>query len=142
MQQDVTCDGGNETLAGMIQQNPSAEGIYDLYVEWTRSADKNPIVTGFGVQSIASIVFAAKDDKLATLYDDVTNSFDYLAANRQIHRTHVELDITTDWAEFSILSPGAYVEADPLSQYEGYLYREKVGWNSGMTGVKFDVLIR
>ena len=142
MDQDISCDGGNQTLAGLIKSSPSAPNIYELYSEWTKSADEKPIVTGFKIQSISSLVFNAKSKKLSDMFIHTDAAFNYLAVNPQVHKTHVTLDITTDWCEFTMLSPNAYVEADPQSPTIPYITRAKVGWNSAMRGVMLDVIIR
>ena len=138
---DCVCDGGNQTLAGLITIDPAAENIYELFKQWTESAQEKPIVTGFQTQSIADIVEVATNDTLAGYYHDVLNSYNYLSSHPQTHTTHVRMEITSDWAEFAILTPNAYCEIDPNSERQAFVSRSKVGWNSGATGVVPNVII-
>ena len=80
----------------------------------------------------------AKDDKLASYASTVESAFYSLSEHPQTHYTTVTMTVTSDWAEFGLLSPSSYIDQDPAAQQVPgtVLSSTKVNWQttSGQVG--------
>ena len=145
VQQTCSCNGGNTTLATAINTDPAAEGIYQTFLSWSQSSQLLPDVTGFHLETLWSIMAFAKDEVVANYATDVENAYDYLVSNPQIRKTPCRMAISADWAEIGLLSPSAYIEADPRNPPPPgtILTATKVFWNStgGSTDVGRSVIV-
>ena len=87
----------------------------------------------FQTRPIWDLLSEAKDEYLAARAPEVEDAFTWLVQNPEIHRTPVRLVITSDWAEFALYSPSAYIEKDPKWVNPGTVLIEptKVNWLGG-----------
>lgn len=113
VQQTCSCNGGNTTLATAINTDPAAKGIYQTFLNWSQSIQLLPDVTGFHSETLWSIMAFAKDEVVASYSTHVENAYDYLVSNPQIHKTACRMIVSSDWGEIALLSPSAYIEANP-----------------------------
>ena len=125
------CAGGTPNLA-------------DVYSKWTKTAEEFPDATNFEVVAIWELMRNAQSDKLASFATPLESAFHQLSNHPQVHYTSVVMIVSSDWAEFGLLSPSAYVDVDPAGeQVPGtVLSSTKVGWQSPSGAPGRDITIR
>ena len=114
-QKRCSCDGGNSFLADSLCAKGGQSDLYDVYQEWTKSAEQFADATNFDVVPIWQLMRGAKDDKLASYANTIEDAFYSLSEHPQTHYTTVTMIVTADWAEVGLLSPAAYIDRDPAA---------------------------
>ncbi len=127
-----SCLGGNQTLRASIGSNPSADGVYQTYLEWVESANTDPKVVGFKTQPLWEVLFESKDTELNRREADVRKAYSWIVENPKVHLTSVRLSITSDWGEIALQTPSAFIvrnESAPI--VEGSFFSPtKVTWGN------------
>ncbi|KAL8858870.1 MAG: hypothetical protein Q9178_004548 [Gyalolechia marmorata] len=125
-----SCHGGNQTLRASINSNPSADGVFQTYLEWVESANTDPKVVGFKTQPLWEVLFESKDIELNRREGDVRRAYSWIVEHPKVHLTSVRLSITSDWGEFSLQTPGAFIKRNESAPIvEGSFFSStKVTW--------------
>ena len=144
MQKTISCNGGNVTLANSIKTRPDAEGVFDTFNEWSHSAEKHPDVTSFKTEPLWTLMAFAKDNTVASYAKDVNDAFMYLVEHPQTHRTSCRIIINSDRGEIGLLTPSAFIEADPRNPLpsEAVLTSTKLSWASSSKIVTMEYVLQ
>ncbi|KAL8734990.1 MAG: hypothetical protein Q9166_001115 [cf. Caloplaca sp. 2 TL-2023] len=127
-----SCLGGDVSLAATIDSNPSAEDVYQTYTKWVKSAGTKPNVMSFKTQPLWELLFEANDTELNRREADVRKAYSWIVENPKVHLTGVRLTITSDWGEFALQTPGAFIVRNTSApEVEGAFFSQtKVTWTS------------
>lgn len=142
---DCSGSGGDITIASSLCANGNKNAkLYDTYQKWTETVDRWPEVTQFQTVTLSSIMRQSKDDHVYSYAKDIDSAYEYLLSDPEVHETSVRLVITSDWAQFTLLSPNAFVEPDPNYKFAGPGFfsnsSTNVEWHTG-NGVVANSLI-
>ncbi|KAL8939667.1 MAG: hypothetical protein Q9216_003243, partial [Gyalolechia sp. 2 TL-2023] len=116
VQRSSSCFGGDPDLSVSLGANPAADGVYDTFLKWSATADRSPNVMSFQSEPLWDIMNSAIDPVLAARGPDVQKAYQWIVEHPDQHFTKVRMVITSDWGELGLLSPSAYIVADPLAQ--------------------------
>lgn len=111
MQKTVSCRGGDPSIAGKIISAPNNDTVFQTFQAWEATARTLPDIMSFSVLEIWVLMSISNNTLVASYADDVQNAFVWMVQNPQPHRTPVRMYIESDWGEFGLLTPSAYVDA-------------------------------
>ena len=106
----VSCGGGDIAICDRITANPQGKDVYDLYIQWAKSAQALPEVTTFSTDAIWDVMVISDNPGVKGRFREFKKAYEYFTTNPTVHITHVEMHIQSDWAEFSLLTPEASIE--------------------------------
>ena len=111
---DVDCLGGDPRFCQLLQDDIGSDQSYANFQAWQSSTNRTlPVLVNVKLDAISLIMAAASDAGLKKRSDEFENAFNYIARNPRTHRTLVSMDVDTDWAEFRLLTPSAWIEHVP-----------------------------
>ncbi|KAI4168387.1 MAG: hypothetical protein LQ343_006472 [Gyalolechia ehrenbergii] len=130
VQRSSSCFGGDPDLSVSLGANPGADGVYDTFLKWSATAARGPNVMSFHSEPLWNIMNSAVDPVLAKRGPDVQKAYQWLVEHPEQHFTRARLIITSDWGEFGLLTPSAYIVPDPMAEQKDGLNIEstKVSW--------------
>ncbi|KAG8215624.1 hypothetical protein J3R82DRAFT_7493 [Butyriboletus roseoflavus] len=109
----VTVSGGGDR-----SKLANIDGTYEDYRTWIDSIkENNPGLLSFQVTEIWSLMKFATSLVLRSYADPLYDAFIWLVTHPEVHKTHVSLDIQSDWAEFNLLTPSAVIIPDIDNPY-------------------------
>lgn len=114
--QAISCEGGDVTVGGMIVNGPQANNVYELYKQWVKSSVTNPNLTSVKILALWELLSLTLDHELMSWARQVRQAFEYVSNNPLPHTTKARLVIDSDWGDFSLTSPAAYLRPDPSSK--------------------------
>lgn len=111
--QQVSCQGGDVSLSTKLNASYQADDIYSTFEQWTKSSTLNPGVMNLETTPLWTIMVATFDPDILKHSNDVKSAFYWILENPAPHWTTGVVTINSDWGEFGITSPSAYVIQDP-----------------------------
>lgn len=132
MQKTCSCDGGNVTLGNSICAG-TKDNLWDVYSQWSLSTERLPHVTNLKTESLWSLMEFSTDDAIAGYADDISTAFDFIVSHPTVHQTAVAMTVNSDWAQFDLLSPSAYIvrdERNPPPEGIVIFEKTKIQWKS------------
>ncbi|KAG8215630.1 hypothetical protein J3R82DRAFT_7499 [Butyriboletus roseoflavus] len=109
----VTVSGGGDR-----SKLANIDGTYDDYTKRINTiSEDSPGLPSFQVTEIWSLMEFAESLVLRSYADPLYDAFIWLVTNPEVHKTHVSLDIQSDWAEFNLLTPSAVIIPDTAHFY-------------------------
>lgn len=138
----VSCIGGDAILCNQIALNPTQDGVYNMYVEWTNSTASIPGITTWTTESIWSLMEFSHSAALRARKEDLSQAFTFLAKHPNVHRTLFRMQIISDWGRFELLVPSAIIRKPQTGELpkDAIWTNSSVSWKSP-DGKYRDILI-
>lgn len=103
-------------MAGQIVNGPEADNIYAMFTQWVKSSVTNPNLTSVNILALWELLDITLDPALMEWARQVHEAFTYISNNPVTHLTKARLVIDSDWGEFTLSSPAAYLTPDPSNK--------------------------
>ncbi|OCH84172.1 hypothetical protein OBBRIDRAFT_808432 [Obba rivulosa] len=104
LNESMFCEGGDPGQLEKVNFNPC---VYDDYDAWLQTTSTNPSLISVGVEDIWTIAGSSSDAGVRNRAQALRDAFDYITAHPSVCKTLAQLSINTDWAEFTLTTPGA-----------------------------------
>jgi hypothetical protein len=111
--QQVSCRGGDVTLSAKLNASYKADDVYSTFLQWVQSSTLNPGVMNLDASPLWTIMAATFDPDILKHSNDVKSAFYWILENPAPHWTKAVVTINSDWGEFGITSPSAYIIQNP-----------------------------
>ncbi|KAI1619206.1 hypothetical protein EDD37DRAFT_584745 [Exophiala viscosa] len=111
--QQVSCQGGDVSLSAKLNTSYRADDIYSTFQQWAQSSTLNPGVMNLETTPLWTVMAATFDPDILKHSNDVKSAFYWILENPAPHWTKGVVTINSDWGEFGITSPSAYIIQDP-----------------------------
>ena len=111
--QQVSCRGGDASLSAKLNASYQADDIYLIFQQWVQSSTENPGVMALETMPLWTVMGATFDPDILKRALDVQSAFYWILQNPAPHWTKGAVTINSDWGEFGITSPSAYIIQDP-----------------------------
>ena len=111
--QQISCQGGDITLGATLNASYREDDIYTTFTQWVKTTAPNPGVMDLETIPLWTVMAATFDPTIFKHANDVKAAFFWIAENPAPHWTKGVVAINSDWGEFGITSPSAYIIQDP-----------------------------
>ncbi|OCH84946.1 hypothetical protein OBBRIDRAFT_798651 [Obba rivulosa] len=106
LNQSVFCTGGDHRRRGELNFNPYIYNNFDAWAAST-STHPDPDLISVGMEAIWTIADTSSDRDVRSRAQALHDAFDYITSHPAVCRTQARLTINSDWAEFTLSTPGA-----------------------------------
>jgi hypothetical protein len=114
--QSVSCRGGEDSLAISLNSGFRADDVYATFTNWaqtTAGPKPNPAVMSLQTVTLWDAMTATFDPNIIKHAPDVKLAYKWIMENPELYQTKCRFTINSDWGEFGITSPNAFVIQDP-----------------------------
>ncbi|KAG2146794.1 MAC/Perforin domain-containing protein [Suillus clintonianus] len=128
MQETVSIVGGNPQLNRAVADKATD---YEQYKKWLGTIDEDSALSSFTTVELWILMKDASTEPLRKFSNMVHNAYNYITTHPQLYETEVILDIESDWAEFSLLSPSATIAKHrtiALPAYTDFTSMTRIMW--------------
>jgi hypothetical protein len=111
--QSVSCEGGDSSLATSLSSGFREDNVFDTFSKWAHSTGKHPGIMSLQTATLWDAMTATWEPDIVKYAHDVEVAYNWIMENPQLHKTKCRFTINSDWGEFGITSPNAFVVQDP-----------------------------
>ncbi|OCH91967.1 hypothetical protein OBBRIDRAFT_791718 [Obba rivulosa] len=104
LNESLFCQGGNAQRAASVNYNP---GPYRTYSAWLSTASVSQKPISVGLDAIWTIASLSSDPTVCKRAQSLEDAFNFITSHPSICKTPARLNIMSDWAEFTLTTPGA-----------------------------------
>lgn len=123
-------------MANKIEGSPESEEAGKAREEWIKTAAGKPNVSSFQVQPLWDVVRESGKKEVRDRMQDITDAFTWICANPRIHQTTCRFTVTSDWGDFSLLSPSAFIIPGKVTPDFCTFSSTKVVWGKGTRDIR------